>query len=276
MTAEVWMGYLVDHHPDYTVIQSPFVLDSVRVFGADSDATTLAVAGVLHRLQHDSIESISVPDGMDGLGLSNATNVNLHDIEVEEDAPWEVLMSDEATVVVARRNASVELHNLDVEVEVDREFHAAMMDAWNKELSVAHVSQGAYISRAQYEEAAQSRLSMQGQVIHSNVSWPPRFSHLVNGDQPPLHQLQRAGTVQSWTTLSAAGAPSEFSLRAPLLGGISTVFLQLDDGPRGVFLTVDDEDSTFSMDARMELVFRRLYAQEGFVRYGLKARAIHI
>ena len=276
MTAEVWMGYLVDHHSDYTVIQSPFVLDSVRVFGADSDATTLAVAGVLHRLQHDSIESISVPDGMDSLGLFSATNVNLHDIEAEEDAPWEVLMSDEATVVVARRNAAVELHNLDVEVEVDREFHTAMMDAWNRELSIAHVSQGAYISRAQYEEAAQSRLSMQGQVIRSNVSWPPRFSHLVNGDQPPLHQLQRAGTVQSWTTLSAAGAPSEFSLRAPLLGGISTVFLQLDDGPRGVFLTVDDEDSTFSMGARMELVFRRLYAQEGFVRYGLKARAIHI
>ena len=276
MTAEVWMGYLVDHHSDYTVIQSPFVLDSVRVFGADSDATTLAVAGVLHRLQHDSIESISVPDGIDSLGLFSATNVNLHDIEAEEDAPWEVLMSDEATVVVARRNAAVELHNLDVEVEVDREFHTAMMDAWNRELSIAHVSQGAYISRAQYEEAAQSRLSMQGQVIRSNVSWPPRFSHLVNGDQPPLHQLQRAGTVQSWTTLSAAGAPSEFSLRAPLLGGISTVFLQLDDGPRGVFLTVDDEDSTFSMGARMELVFRRLYAQEGFVRYGLKARAIHI
>ena len=276
MTAEVWMGYLVDHHSDYTVIQSPFVLDSVRVFGADSDATTLAVAGVLHRLQHDSIEAISLPDGMDGLGLVSATNGNLHDIEAEEDAPWEVLMSDEATVVVARRNAAVELHNLDVEVEVDREFHTAMMDAWNRELSIAHVSQGAYISRAQYEEAAQSRLSMQGQVIRSNVSWPPRFSHLVNGDQPPLHQLQRAGTVQSWTTLSAAGAPSEFSLRAPLLGGISTVFLQLDDGPRGVFLTVDDEDSTFSMGARMELVFRRLYAQEGFVRYGLKARAIHI
>ena len=276
MTAEVWMGYLVDHQPDFTVVQSPFVLDSVRVFGADSDATTLAVAGVLHRLQHDSIESISVPDGMDGSSLSSATNVVLHDIEAEGEASWEVLMSDEATVVVARHNASVELQKLDVEVEVDREFHTAMMDAWGRELSNAHVSQGAYISRAQYEEGAQSRLSMQGQVIRSNVSWPPRFSHVVDGDQPPLHQLQRAGAIQSWTTLSAAGAPSEFSLRAPLLGGISTVFLQLDDGPRGVFLTVDDEDSTFAMDARMELVFRRLYAQEGFVRYGLKARAIHI
>ena len=63
--------------------------------------------------------------------------------------------------------------------------------------------------------------------------------------------LQRTGTVQTWTTLSAAGAPSEFSLRAPLLGGISTVLLNLDDGPNGVFLTVDDEDAVLEMDARM-------------------------
>ena len=71
------------------------------------------------------------------------------------------------------------------------------------------------------------------------------------------------------------GAPSEFSLRAPLLGGISTVLLQLDDGPKGVFLTVDDEAALFEMEAPMELVFRRLYAQEGFIRYGLKARTVY-
>ena len=55
MTAEVWMGYLIDHHDEFTVVQSPFVLDGQRVFGADSDATTLAVAAVLHRLQHLSL-----------------------------------------------------------------------------------------------------------------------------------------------------------------------------------------------------------------------------
>jgi uncharacterized OB-fold protein len=58
------------------------------------------------------------------------------------------------------------------------------------------------------------------------------------------------------------------------LGGISTVFVQLDDGPKGVFLVVDDEDATLEMDAPIELVLRRVYAQEGFIRYGLKARSI--
>ena len=89
-------------------------------------------------------------------------------------------------------------------------------------------------------------------------------------------ELRPRGSVLSWTTLSAAGAPSEFSLRAPVLGGVSTVLLELEDGPNGVFLTVDDEESDLDFGRSMELVLRRIYAQEGFIRYGLKARAIQI
>lgn len=274
MSAEVWMGYLVDAHDDFVVVQSPFVHDGARVFGADSDATTLAVAGLLHRLQHDAITMVSVPEGIDGMSLSIATGIELHDGETESEAPWDVLMSDEATVVIAKNGAEVELTTLDVEINVDSAFHLALEAAWQDELTATHVSQGAYVSRAQYEEAALSRLSLLGQSKADGVVWPPRFTHVVDGSASVHHRLQRTGTVQSWTTLSAAGAPSEFSLRAPILGGVSTVFLQLDEGPQGVFLTVDDESPELAMDIRMELVFRRLYAQEGFIRYGLKARAI--
>lgn len=274
MSAEVWMGYLVDAHEDFVVVQSPFVHNSARVFGADSDATTLAVAGLLHRLQSESVESVSVPDGIDGLSLSIATGVRLHDDESKEISPWDVLMSDEATVVIAKHGATVALTPLDVEIEVDPAFNEALVSAWETELTAAHVSQGAYVSRAQYEEAATSRLSLLGQSAADNTVWPPRYTHMVDGTPTTMHRLKRTGSVQSWTTLSAAGAPSEFSLRAPLLGGVSTVLLKLDDGPKGVFLTVDDESPDLTMDARMELVFRRLYAQEGFIRYGLKARSI--
>ena len=275
MSDEVWMGYLLHHEPSYTVVQSPFVLGGQRVFGADSDATTLAVAALLHRLEHDNVSAISVPEGIDASSLSAATGVALHDGDAEEEAPWEVLMSDEAIVVVSQRGATVEIPVFDVEVDVDAEFHAAIEAAWDQELSENHVSQGAYVSRAQYDEAASSRLQLHGQTNEQGVVWPPRFSHVVDGKRPSGMRLQRCGKVMTWTTLSAAGAPSEFSLRAPVLGGVSTVLLELDDGPNGVFLMVDDEESIIQMDARMELVFRRLYAQEGFVRYGLKARSIH-
>ena len=275
MSDEVWMGYLLHHEASFTVVQSPFVLGGQRVFGADSDATTLAVAALLHRLEHDDVSAISVPEGIDASSLSAATGVALHDGDAEEEAPWEVLMSDEAIVVVSQRGATVEIPVFDVEVDVDAEFHAAIEAAWDQELSVNHVSQGAYVSRAQYDEAASSRLQLHGQTNEQGVVWPPRFSHVVDGKRASGMRLQRCGKVMTWTTLSAAGAPSEFSLRAPVLGGVSTVLLELDDGPNGVFLMVDDEESIIQMDARMELVFRRLYAQEGFVRYGLKARSIH-
>ncbi len=274
MSATVWMGYLIDNHPDFTVIQSPFVLDGVRVFGADSDATTLAVAVLLHRLQSEQVNSISVPDGVDGLSVRLATGVAMHGEAMDGEAEWDVLMSDEATLVLARNGAEVHLTTMDVEIDVDANFHHAMERAWEKELSDAHVSQGAYVSRAQYEEAGSSRLSLTGQLANDGPVWPPRFNHVVDGSPAIERTLQRTGSLQTWTTLSAAGAPSEFSLRAPLLDGISTVLLKLDDGPSGVFLTVDDEETVFAMDSTMELVVRRLYAQEGFIRYGLKARSV--
>ena len=64
---------------------------------------------------------------------------------------------------------------------------------------------------------------------------------------------------------------SEFSIRAPILGGISTVFVKLNDGPKGVFLVVDDNDDEILIGANVKLVLRKIYAQNNVVRYGLKA-----
>jgi uncharacterized OB-fold protein len=274
MSAEVWMGYLLDHQPAFTVVQSPFVHEGERVFGADSDATTLAVASILHRLQHDNVTHVSVPEGINAATVAVATGVSLHDDD-EHPATWDLLLSDEATVVLARHDADVELAAMDVEIEVDSEFKQAMDMAWEQELQHHHVSQGAYVSQAQYEEAARPRLLLEGQHGEQGAVWPPRYSPHSNERVPAPLRLARVGRVQTWTTLSAAGAPSEFALRAPVLGGISTVLLHLEDGPNGVFLVVDDEEFTPEMDGRMELVLRRIYAQEGFIRYGLKARPIH-
>ena len=273
MSAQVWMGYLLDHQPAFTVVQSPFVHEGERVFGADSDATTLAVASILHRLHHDEVANVSVPEGIDAATVAAATGVSVHDDE--HSSTWDLLLSDEATVVLARHDAEVELAAMDVEIEVDAEFQQAMDMAWEQELQRHHVSQGAYISQAQYEEAARSRLMLEGQRGDHGAVWPPRYSTRIDETEPAPQTLARAGRVTTWTTLSAAGAPSEFALRAPVLGGISTVLLHLDDGPNGVFLVVDDEEFNPEMDDRMELVLRRIYAQEGFIRYGLKARPIH-
>ena len=272
MTAAVAMGYLIDHHADFTVVQSPFTFNGQRTYGADSDGTTLAVAALLHRLSHEPVPRVTVPEGMDGDVVHWATGVETYDGD-DDAMAWELYLGDEAIVVLARHGADVELHALEVEVEVDPDFQNAITDAWVRELKETHVSQGAYVSRPQYEEAAASRLGLEGQKTTSAVIWPPRYSSSASS-MSTRTRLAAKGSVQSWTTLSAAGAPSEFSIRAPILGGITTVFMHLDEGPSGVFLTVDDEENHLEFGQSMELVVRRVYAQEGFIRYGLKARAI--
>ena len=84
-------------------------------------------------------------------------------------------------------------------------------------------------------------------------------------------KIEPFGTVTSWTKLTAAGAPSEFAIRAPILGGISTVMVETNDGPNGVFLLVDDIPTSPNIGDSVEIVVRMLYAQEGVIRYGAKA-----
>ena len=274
MSSLIWKGYLLHAESAFTLVQSPFTHEGERVFGADSDATTLAVAAIQHRLLDQSINSVTVPDGIDAPTLVSATNVIIADESIFEECEWDLLLSDEATVVLMRRGSDVELPQFDVDLPVDSDFYGALCRAWENEMEVTNVSQGAYISVAQYEEAAKSRLGLIGQKFGEGMTWPPRQ---MDGEKLASEEdiaLAHIGRVQSWTRLSAAGAPSEFSLRAPLLGGISTVLLRLNDGPSGVFLVVDDEEPEISMDQEMELVVRRIYAQEGIIRYGLKARAI--
>ena len=71
--------------------------------------------------------------------------------------------------------------------------------------------------------------------------------------------------------MSAAGAPSEFSIRSPILGGITTVLIEFSEGPKGVFLLADDEANQRQIGDFVNLVVRRIYAQEGIMRYGTKA-----
>lgn len=270
---QVFMGYLVSYDDAYTVVQSPFVHEGTRVFGADSDPTTLAVAALIHRHQTEPVDLVSVPAGINEDVLRISCSVAASSDADLEHCEWDLLNGDEAIVVLARRGTEVEIPNLDVAVHVDQEHQTALDSAWSNELKSNHVSQGAFVSEAMYMEGSSARLAMMAQKGGNGPIWPPRHGHDRDGPLPH-HTVSPAGTVLSWTKLSAAGAPSEFSIRAPLLGGLNTVLLALDDGPRGVFLMVDDEDHDINIHDRVELVLRRLYAQEGFMRYGLKGRLV--
>jgi uncharacterized OB-fold protein len=147
-----------------------------------------------------------------------------------------------------------------------------MAAAWSRELQLTHVSQGAYVSESAYLEGANARLGLLAQHSGEALVWPPRQLDQHGERIPTANQaLMAQATVESWTKLSAAGAPSEFALRAPVLGGIQTVFVQFEQGPRGVFLVADDAEYEPTIGDQVSFVVRRIYAQEGLIRYGMKA-----
>lgn len=152
----------------------------------------------------------------------------------------------------------------------DAEMKSQLDEQWR--IEVEGVSQGAYVSQAQHATATPFRLGLQAQVDRDQVVWPPR--HLNASGQrieSSDRQLSETATILSWTRLSAAGAPSEFSGRAPILNGVSTVLVQFDEGPKGVFMLTDDGEVSPKIDAVVHFDIRRLYGQDGMMHYGLKA-----
>ena len=270
-----WQGYLAMFDQEALMIQSPFTHDGVIVFGADSDYTTMAIAG-LHLLSSRGIEIAT----MRSLPLVNPSAVKsatgttvVCDDENTEACEWNLLVGEEATLVFTNNlERNLGFHGPAELESLDPTFYADIQTAWEQELKPAHVSQGAYVSEAAYMEGAAARLAFMAQSTNANLIWPPRQldadgQRLESASQP----LMASAIVESWTKLSAAGAPSEFALRAPVLGGIQTVFVRFEQGPCGVFLVADDEQYEPAIGDEVTFVVRRIYAQEGLIRYGMKA-----
>ena len=276
----VWKGYLACVGEDSCVVQSPWYLGDDCVFGADSDYTTLAIAAIqLLHSKGTQINSINALNDVEASIISMATGVEVmqtsNDDSEELTADWDLCISDDARVVVCKTDCEVELWEPEGGLEVDEEFHQQITLAWEKECLPEHVSQGAYVSQQQYQEGAAARLNLMSQKVDGELIWPPRQMDAKGSLMPqastPLHGV---ATIESWTKLAAAGAPSEFSIRAPLLGGITTVFVRFEQGPRGVFLLVDDEDNNPKIGDQVQFAIRRIYAQEAYIRYGLKCQII--
>ena len=270
-----WQGYLAMFDQEALMIQSPFTHDGVIVFGADSDYTTMAIAG-LHLLSSRGTEIAT----MRSLPLVNPSAVKsatgttvVCDDENTEACEWNLLVGEEATLVFTNNlERNLGFHGPAELESLDPNFYADIKTAWEQELKPAHVSQGAYVSEAAYMEGAAARLAFMAQSTNANLIWPPRQLD-ADGQrlESPSRPLMASAIVESWTKLSAAGAPSEFALRAPVLGGIQTVFVRFEQGPCGVFLVADDEQYEPAIGDEVTFVVRRIYAQEGLIRYGMKA-----
>jgi len=264
-----WQGYSLMGKGNSFVISSPWKSNDEIVFGHDSNYTTMAIS-MMQYLHSKNIEvSLSIVDErIDVEALLASTG-----LEILENGS-SIICMDNARLYLCGAGEEPFDCTLNNTKQLDNTLYEELQLAWSNETDERNISQGAYVSSQQYQESLGSRLHLDAQKGNCAI-WPPRQ---LNEDGVRLDKasfnLKPRGKVITWTKLSAAGAPSEFSVRAPILGGITTVLIEFDEGPRGVFLVVDDENHVPSIDCEVELVVRMLYGQEGSVRYGTKARII--
>lgn len=262
-----FQGYIISHEADSLTIYSPYVVDESRVFGHDSDYTTIAISLIRHLLNSEVDFLINQVDEQINFDvLQTATGIEL----VEHGSI--LRCNDDASVSLSTGENSKNNTKHIPSKSLDQRLYHSVKDAWQDELDIRNISQGAYVSKQQYDESLSARLSLVAQN-DGILIWPPRQ---MNNDGITLSKastnLSPTASVMSWTKLSAAGAPSEFSIRAPVLGGLTTVMVEFSEGPKGVFLMVDDEDIRPNIGDSVEFVVRMLYGQEGIIRYGAKAR----
>ena len=266
-----WQGYKVSFDNDTYHICSPWQIQDSPVFGPDSDYTTLAISLIgLMNSNSIHIDKVSVGEKeIDKEILIVATGIQ----DSSEDAEWNLICHDAAALSISRSTTTVFQNPTDL-LDIDSEIYQQINLAWEKETSLGNVSQGAYISSQQYGESLNSRLNLLAQFDDKTI-WPPRQLNddgtMINN--PEVH-LTRTCQIESWTKLSAAGAPSEFSIRAPILDGISTVYVSFKERTKGVFLLTDDQNKQPEIGMKGEIVVRRIYSQEGQIRYGTKVQLL--
>ena len=266
--AETEAGVAVHHGSNGVVVASRFHVNDTRVHAPDADALTTVIDALeaWHRRGHDGDVSVDLTEEERPI-----LTASLPWLTLNEQGPHVVHRFDHGAAVMERSasfDAAAVVVDTDARIPVDEATHAAMQEAWAVELSGQNVSQGAYVSDQVHLLGLEARLGMQAQA---GPMWPPRGSNADGSLPSEGHALSLTARVMSWTRLIAAGCPSEFSIRAPVLGGLTSLIVGFDHGPSGVFLYADGHPSEVAIDDAVGLVVRRVYAQDGTLRYGRKA-----
>ena len=239
--------------------------------GPDGDRLTILL-GLLKQLPAASLNLHTFEDF-----LEFTPSVSVRDI-IESSTEWRIdeqaslyLHASKSSYIVAITTSQDEptWPSFDA-IPYDEDMKDQLVQQW--QIEVEGVSQGAYVSQAQHTIATPSRLGLKAQVDHEQLVWPPRQLNATGKRiESASEQLSETATILTWTRLSAAGAPSEFSGRAPILDGVSTVLVQFPEGPKGVFMLADDDHNERVSDGSVRFDVRRLYGQDGMMHYGLKA-----
>jgi hydroxymethylglutaryl-CoA synthase len=139
------------------------------------------------------------------------------------------------------------------------------------------VSQGAAISAAQYAASLPARLRFLGQrcMACNAPQFPPREACKACGaGRLEPFALSGRGEVHSVVTIGRGSAPAEFGEQQRRAGAYDVAIVALAEGPRVAAMVCEAPAGQLRIGDPVALVVRRLYVQDGAVRYGFKARPL--
>lgn len=89
-----------------------------------------------------------------------------------------------------------------------------------------------------------------------------------------FQKLSGRGKIYCFTTISRGGSPPEFSAQQNLVGSYPVAVVELDEGPRIVAQMTDCRAEDLKIGLEVESTFRRIYDDDGMIRYGVKFRPV--
>jgi len=83
-------------------------------------------------------------------------------------------------------------------------------------------------------------------------------------------QLSGRGKVHTFVLISAGGAPPEFAEQEKAGGQYPVAIVQLEEGPKVIGQMADADPKEVKIDMAVTTELRKIYTEEGVIRYGFK------
>jgi len=133
---------------------------------------------------------------------------------------------------------------------------------------------GAHVSIPNYQRSLDERVGFFGYRCRAcgTINFPRKgvCSHCRRSSEFDRVPLSGQGEVVTFTIISGGGAPPEFELQAAVQGQYAVAIIRLAEGPQVVAQLVDIDPQQVTIGMKVHRVLRRIYTQEGVVRYGYK------
>jgi uncharacterized OB-fold protein len=134
----------------------------------------------------------------------------------------------------------------------------------------------AYVSIPTYSRTIPQRYALIGARCKScgAINLPQGANCLKCGTslEPEPVKLSGKGKIYSFTIISRGGSPPEFSTQQTFAGSYAVAVVELDEGPKIVAQMTDCRPEQLKIGLPVDSTFRRIYEDEGMIRYGVKFR----